>query len=118
MQVSGFKHAQQLLQSYLLPQGYPKSVALEYANYMAWRGCQYFFGGAISVFTTRSLLGALGVAGKRSGETAAAINWRVKDGAGRAGRFLFARWSVQLSQACLLNKPFFQHAVCALLCRW
>lgn len=94
--VSSLKHVQQLFQSYLLPQGYPDSVAPEYARYMAWRGCQYFFGGAISVFTTRSLLGALGVAGKHSGETAAAINWVVKDGAGRLGRFLFARWGRDL----------------------
>lgn len=52
--------------------------------------------GAMSVFTTRSLLGALGVANKNSGEAAAAINWVVKDGAGRLGRFLFARWCVSV----------------------
>ena len=46
----------------------------------------------MSVFTTGSLLGALGVANRRSGEAAAAINWVLKDGAGRLGRFLFARW--------------------------
>lgn len=39
-----------------------------------------------------SLLASLGVANKASGEAAAAINWAVKDGAGRLGRFLFARW--------------------------
>jgi uncharacterized protein GlcG (DUF336 family) len=55
-----------LVKSYLLPQGFPDSVAPQYASYMGWRGVQYFFGGAISVFTTQSLLGALGVAGKRS----------------------------------------------------
>lgn len=77
---------------YLLPQGFPDSVAPQYAKYMAWRGVQYFFGGAMSVFTTRSLLRAVGVANKHSGEAAAAINWVVKDGAGRLGRFLFARW--------------------------
>ena len=106
VQVSSLKHVQQLFQSYLLPQGYPESVAPEYTRYMAWRGCQYFFGGAISVFTTRSLLGALGVGGRRSGEAAAALNWVVKDGAGRLGRFLFARWYVhpwmcQDQQCCL-----------------
>ncbi len=47
--------------------------------------------GAMSVFTTRSLLGALGVGGKHKAEAAAAINWVVKDGAGRLGRFMFAR---------------------------
>lgn len=77
---------------YLLPQGFPDSVAPQYAKYMTWRGVQYFFGGAMSVFTTRSLLRAVGVANKHSGEAAAAINWVVKDGAGRLGRFLFARW--------------------------
>lgn len=46
----------------------------------------------MSVYTTRSLLKAVGVANKHSGEAAAAINWVVKDGAGRLGRFLFARW--------------------------
>lgn len=34
---------------------------------MSWRGVQYFFGGAISVFTTKSLLSALGVS-KGAGE--------------------------------------------------
>lgn len=49
-----------------VPQGFPDSVAPQYAQYMGWRGVQYFFGGAMSVFTTKSLLGALGVAGRHS----------------------------------------------------
>jgi hypothetical protein len=81
---------------YLLPQGFPESVAPQYQKYMMWRGIQYFFGGALSVLTTRSLLKSLGVANKHSGEAAAAINWVVKDGAGRMGRFLFARWGRSL----------------------
>jgi hypothetical protein len=84
------------LASYLLPQGYPHTVAPQYSTYMNWRGVQYFFGGAMSVFTTRSLLGALGVANAGAAEGAAAINWVVKDGAGRLGRFLFARWGREL----------------------
>jgi hypothetical protein len=82
--------------AYLLPQGFPHSVAPQYATYMAWRGVQYFFGGAMSVYTTSCLLSALGVAGRRSGEAAAAVNWVLKDGAGRLGRFLFARWGREL----------------------
>ncbi|KAI8464617.1 MAG: vitamin B6 photo-protection and homoeostasis-domain-containing protein [Monoraphidium minutum] len=85
----------EIVRSYLLPQGFPDSVAPQYARYMGWRGVQYFFGGAMSVFTTKCLLGALGV-GRHSGEAAAAINWVLKDGAGRLGRFLFARWGREL----------------------
>lgn len=55
-----------LVRSYLLPQGFPDSVAPQYATYMGWRGVQYFFGGAMSVFTTKCLLTSLGVAGRHS----------------------------------------------------
>ncbi|EFJ49504.1 hypothetical protein VOLCADRAFT_80645 [Volvox carteri f. nagariensis] len=89
-------HFRALIHAYLLPNGFPDSVGPQYAPYMAWRGVQYFFGGAISVFTTQSLLGALGVAGRFQGEAAAAINWVIKDGAGRLGRLLFARWGREL----------------------
>lgn len=78
-----------------MPQGYPASVSPQYREYMFWRGVQYFFGGALSLFTTRALLTSVGV--KRGASTsAAAINWVLKDGAGRMGRFLFARWGHQL----------------------
>ncbi|KAL6769734.1 hypothetical protein ACKKBG_A40660 [Auxenochlorella protothecoides x Auxenochlorella symbiontica] len=90
------RRAKDILANYLLPQGFPDSVDPQYAKYMSWRAVQYFFGGALSVYTTRSLLGSLGVANRGSGEAAAAINWVVKDGAGRFGRFLFARWGRSL----------------------
>lgn len=38
-------HLRSLVHSYLLPNGFPDSVAPQYAPYMAWRGVQYFFGG-------------------------------------------------------------------------
>jgi len=50
----------------------------------------------MSVFTTTSLMGALGIAGRHSGEASAAINWVIKDGAGRLGRLLFARFGREL----------------------
>ncbi len=53
---------------------------------------QYFFGGAMGVLSTRSLLGALGISSRRTGEASAAINWVVKDGVGKLSRLLFARW--------------------------
>ena len=81
--------------SFLVPQGYPDSVSPQYTEYMAWRGVQYFFGGALSLFTTRALLTSVGVK-KGASASAAAINWVLKDGAGRLGRFLFARWGHQL----------------------
>lgn len=39
---------------------------------------QYFFGGAMSVFTTRSLLHALGVSRGTSASSAVAVNWAIK----------------------------------------
>ena len=54
----------------LLPQGYPHTVAPNYLQYTRMRGLQYFFGGAIGVFSTRSLLSALGVTGRSKGRYA------------------------------------------------
>ncbi|CAH9133818.1 unnamed protein product [Cuscuta epithymum] len=50
-------------------------------------GSKYFCGGAMSVFTTQTLLGSVGVSKSR----AVAINWILKDGAGRVGKMIFAR---------------------------
>jgi hypothetical protein len=43
--VSHHHRMRDVLGDFLLPQGYPDSVAPQYAQYMAWRGVQYFFGG-------------------------------------------------------------------------
>lgn len=75
--------------SWLVPEGYPDSVIPSYGPYMQWRALQHFFGGAIGVFTTQSLLHALGVSSR--GTNSLAINWVIKDGAGRIGKLLFAR---------------------------
>jgi hypothetical protein len=79
------------VRSYIVPEGYPDSVAPSYTPYMQWRAVQYFFGGAMSVFTTRSLLHALGVSRGSSASSAVAVNWAIKDGAGRIGKMIFAR---------------------------
>lgn len=41
------------VKGYILPHGYPESVHKNFDMYMKWRALQYFFGGAISVFTTK-----------------------------------------------------------------
>lgn len=78
------------LRSCIYPEGYPESVSSSYTPYMHWRALKYFFGGAMGVFTTRSLLHALGVS-QGAASTAVAANWVIKDGAGRIGKMLFAR---------------------------
>lgn len=73
--------ASRVCASFMVPQGFPASVSPQYTEYMAWRGMQYFFGGALSVYTTKALLSSVGLR-KGAGASAAAINWVVKDGAG------------------------------------
>ncbi|CAH9086026.1 unnamed protein product [Cuscuta europaea] len=75
------------IRSYVLPDGFPDSVTPSYVPYMKWRALKYFCGGAMSVFTTQTLLGSVGVSKSR----AVAINWILKDGAGRVGKMIFAR---------------------------
>lgn len=79
------------IRSCVVPEGYPDSVTPSYAPYMQWRALKYFFGGAMGVFTTHSLLHSVGVSGKGATSSAVAINWVLKDGAGRIGKMLFAR---------------------------
>uniref|UniRef100_A0A0E0FWR2 Protein root UVB sensitive 6 n=1 Tax=Oryza nivara TaxID=4536 RepID=A0A0E0FWR2_ORYNI len=52
---------------------------------------EHFFGGAMGVFTTRTLLSSVGVSQSKVTPGAIAINWILKDGAGRVGKMLFAR---------------------------
>jgi hypothetical protein len=40
--------------------------------------CQHFFGGAMGVFTTRTLLNSVGVSQSRAASGAVAINWILK----------------------------------------
>ncbi|XP_075492826.1 protein root UVB sensitive 6-like [Primulina tabacum] len=79
------------IRSYVVPEGFPDSVTPSYVPYMTWRALKYFFGGAMGVFTTQTLLSSVGVSRNSAVPGAVAINWIIKDGAGRVGKMLFAR---------------------------
>ncbi|CAN1330819.1 Protein root UVB sensitive 6 [Linum perenne] len=79
------------IRSYVVPEGFPDSVTPSYVPYMTFRAMKHFFGGAMSVFTTKTLLNSVGVAHSKAIPGAVAINWILKDGAGRVGKMLFAR---------------------------
>ncbi|GAB4847434.1 Protein root UVB sensitive 6 [Ancistrocladus abbreviatus] len=79
------------IRSYVVPEGFPESVTSSYVPYMSWRALKHFFGGAIGVFTTQTLLSSVGVSRNKAAPGAVAINWILKDGAGRVGKMLFAR---------------------------
>ncbi|KAK4377107.1 hypothetical protein RND71_003403 [Anisodus tanguticus] len=79
------------IRSYVVPEGFPDSVTPSYVPYMTWRALKHFFGGAMGVFTTQTLLNSVGVSKHRATPGAVAINWILKDGAGRVGKMLYAR---------------------------
>uniref|UniRef100_A0A1D1Z284 UPF0420 protein C16orf58 n=2 Tax=Anthurium amnicola TaxID=1678845 RepID=A0A1D1Z284_9ARAE len=79
------------IRSYVVPEGFPDSVTPSYVPYMSWRALKYFFGGAMGVFTTQTLLSSVGVSRNKAAPGAVAINWILKDGAGRVGKMIFAR---------------------------
>ncbi|XP_010252307.1 PREDICTED: protein root UVB sensitive 6 [Nelumbo nucifera] len=79
------------IRSYVVPEGFPDSVTPSYVPYMSWRALKHFFGGAMGVFTTQTLLSSVGVSRNRATSGAVAINWILKDGAGRVGKMIFAR---------------------------
>ncbi|MBA0738375.1 hypothetical protein Gogos_011740 [Gossypium gossypioides] len=79
------------VRSYVVPEGFPESVTPSYVPYMTWRALKHFFGGAMGVFTTQTLLNSVGISRNRATPGAVAINWILKDGAGRVGKMLFSR---------------------------
>lgn len=95
------------IRSYVVPEGFPDSVTPSYVPYMSWRALkvfcgtfvlqsvvtailkdevkfnglftiQHFFGGAMGVFTTRTLLSSVGVSQSKVTPGAIAINWILK----------------------------------------
>ncbi|KAG4207719.1 hypothetical protein ERO13_A03G081200v2 [Gossypium hirsutum] len=79
------------IRSYVVPEGFPESVTPSYVPYMTWRALKHFFGGAMGVFTTQTLLNSVGISRNSATPGAVAINWILKDGAGRVGKMLFSR---------------------------
>ncbi|XP_042426030.1 protein root UVB sensitive 6-like [Zingiber officinale] len=66
------------VRSYVVPEGFPDSVTPSYVPYMRWRALKHFFGGAMGVFTTRTLLNSVGVSKNTAASGAVAINWILK----------------------------------------
>ncbi|CAL4893627.1 unnamed protein product [Urochloa decumbens] len=66
------------IRSYVVPEGFPHSVTPSYVPYMSWRALKHFFGGAMGVFTTRTLLNSVGVSQSKAVPGAVAINWILK----------------------------------------
>ncbi|KAK8572658.1 hypothetical protein V6N13_048235 [Hibiscus sabdariffa] len=64
------------VRSYVVPEGFPDSVTPLYVPYMTWRALKHFFGGAMGVFTTQTLLSSVGISRNR-----ATINWILKEAA-------------------------------------
>ncbi|CAL9162755.1 unnamed protein product [Musa hybrid cultivar] len=89
--VAPLEELMSFVRSYVVPEGFPDSVTPSYVPYMTWRALKHFFGGAMGVFTTQTLLSSVGVSKNKTTPGAVAINWILKDGAGRVGKMLFAR---------------------------
>lgn len=79
------------LKRWAFPAGYPHSVGPGFVEYTRWRLSAFFFGGAVGVFSTQGLLLAVGVGRQSAAPLAAALQWVIRDGMGRAGRMLFSQ---------------------------
>ncbi|URD74039.1 Vitamin B6 photo-protection and homoeostasis [Musa troglodytarum] len=89
--VAPLEELMSFIRSYVVPEGFPDSVTPSYVPYVTWRALKHFFGGAMGVFTTQTLLNSVGVSKNRATPGAVAINWILKDRAGRVGKMLFAQ---------------------------
>jgi hypothetical protein len=76
--------------SYLLPSGFPKTVAPSYTKYALYSFLASTASSAGSVLAMQSLLIAVGVGSNVAVPAAAALNWVLKDGLGQAGGVAFA----------------------------
>jgi hypothetical protein len=76
--------------SYLLPSGYPTTVAPSYSRYAFFSFLASTASSAGSILAMQSLLIAVGVGSNVAVPAAAALNWVLKDGLGQAGGVAFA----------------------------
>lgn len=79
------------MKRWAFPDGYPHSVGPGFVEYTRWRLSAFFWGGAVGVFSTQGLLLAVGVGRQSAAPLAAALQWVIRDGMGRAGRMLFSQ---------------------------
>jgi len=78
------------LVAYVLPAGFPATVAPSYARYALLAFCASAASAAGGVLATQSLLAAVGVGSAAAVPAAAALNWVLKDGIGQAGGVAYA----------------------------
>ena len=76
--------------AYLLPAGFPATVAPSYPRYALLAACATAASAAGGVLSTQCLLLAVGVGSAAAVPAAAALNWVLKDGLGQVGGVAFA----------------------------
>ncbi|CAM6119398.1 unnamed protein product [Calypogeia fissa] len=68
----------------------PEHVRTHYLAYMRWKFLHRTASSIIQVQGTQAMLQAIGIGARRALPAAAGLNWVLKDGLGRLGRFVFS----------------------------
>eukprot|EP00963_Diacronema_lutheri_P010283 scaffold997_cov333-Pavlova_lutheri.AAC.7 len=95
---------------------FPTSVTEDYWTYSFWRALQRVSGGMLSVYSTQSMLQAVGVGSKKALPTSAALNWVLKDGFGKLGKlgvgtFYGSNFDANLKQAKFASSVLYMSCV-------
>lgn len=95
---------------------FPTSVTNDYWSYSFWRALQRVSGGMLSVYSTQSMLQAVGVGSKKALPTSAALNWVLKDGFGKLGKlgigtFYGSNFDANLKQAKFASSVLYMSCV-------
>ncbi|XP_016502003.2 protein root UVB sensitive 4 [Nicotiana tabacum] len=67
----------------------PRKVSSNYLEYVKWKFVHRVSSSALQVFATQAMLRAIGIGNSRSFQSAAALNWVLKDGLGRLSRCIY-----------------------------